>query len=134
MIYLDANVFLYALLGNDAKSEACVSILSEVTSGKVDAGTSSLTWDEFLHGLKKKIGREKAIEESKSFLHMPHLVLFKVDREILQKAQYLVETYLLDPRDSIHAATALVHGATEILSDDSDFDTVTELKRRALHT
>lgn len=34
------------------------------------------------------------------------------------------------PRDAIHAATTLLHGASELISEDADFDKVDGLRRR----
>ena len=51
------------------------------------------------------------------------------NKSILFKAQQLIEEYNLKPRDAIHAATALVNGINEIISDDSDFDKIKEIRR-----
>ncbi len=45
------------------------------------------------------------------------------------KAQKLVEKYKIKPRDAIHSATSLSLNINEIISEDSDFDKVEELKR-----
>lgn len=129
MIYLDANIFLYVLTGNPQQSSSCLSILKQVTEGTLDGCTSYLTWDEVLYALMREIGRINAIEESRKFLTMPHLSFIDVDYSIISKAQELIEMYKVDPRDAIHAATAILNGCTEIVSDDKDFDVVKELKR-----
>ena len=129
MIYLDANIFIYPITGTGTKSEACIEILDKVFNGEQEAGTSVLTWDEFQYSLWKTIGKEKAIEESSIFLKSPNLKFFKVDSEIIQKAQKLSEEYNLKPRDAIHTASMIVNGIKEIISDDPDFDKVQEIKR-----
>ena len=129
MIYLAANIFIYAVLNNDPKSKACLSILRKILKGEIEGGTSCLTWDEFQHALRRSLGREKAVEESDIFLLMSRLILFNVDRKVIEKAQSLTKEYSLGPRDAIHAATALLHNISELVSDDSDFDVVRELKR-----
>lgn len=130
MIYLDTNVFLYPHTGDDAASSACVAILEKAISGEMKAGTSVLTWDEFQHAIKKKFqDREKAVELSKDFLNIP-ITFFPADIKIIEKAQILAENYSIDPRDAIHAATAILNNCTEIISDDSDFDKVKEIKRK----
>lgn len=129
MIYLDANIFIHSLIGDDSKSKACSDILTKLISGDIFAGTSVLTWDEFFYALKREIGKEKTLEESKSFLSMPNLFFFNATNEIISKAQSLIERYSLDPRDAIHAATAIINKCDSIISDDSDFDKVKELKR-----
>ena len=130
MIYLDTNIFVYPHTGDDTKSSACVKILERAMSEEIKAGTSIITWDEFQHALKKKFhDRKKAVELSKDFLSMPNIKFFEANKEIIEKAQKLTEEYGINPRDAIHAATAIINGIKEIISDDPDFDKVKEIKR-----
>lgn len=130
MIYLDTNIFLYPHTGDDFVSGACIKILERAMTEKIQAGTSVITWDEFQYALKKKFqDKEKAIELSKDFLNMPNIVFFETNMKIIKKAQNLTELYNLQPRDAIHAATAILNNCKEIISDDPDFDKVKELKR-----
>lgn len=131
MIYIDTNIFLYPQTGANVLSEACASLLKKAARDEIDAGTSVLTWDEFHYALKKKLGKSAATEQSKLFLALPGILFFPATQQILTKAQELVELYHLDPRDAIHAATAILHGCKEIVSDDKDFDAVKGLKRVA---
>ncbi len=129
MNYLDANIFIYAVGSLDEKKEKCLKILNKVVGGEIEACTSFLTWDEFVHVVRKLWGREVATSEGKKFLQFPNLHFIKTDREVISKAQELISEYNLKPRDAIHAASALVKGVREIISDDSDFDKVKGLKR-----
>ncbi|PIN93209.1 hypothetical protein COU54_04035 [Candidatus Pacearchaeota archaeon CG10_big_fil_rev_8_21_14_0_10_31_24] len=132
MIYIDTNVFIYSLIGDDEISDFCVSVIKDIVNEKMSVCTSFLTWDEILYVLKKKIGREKALEETRAFINIPNLIFIPVDRAVISKAQNLSENYNLNPRDAIHAATAIINRCESILSDDSDFDKVKELKRKLL--
>ncbi len=44
----------------------------------------------------------------------------------------MAETYLLNPRDAIHCASAITKGLNVIVSDGADFDAVKEIKRIAI--
>ncbi|HLC86770.1 MAG TPA: type II toxin-antitoxin system VapC family toxin [Candidatus Nanoarchaeia archaeon] len=129
MNYLDANIFLYPILYSDKKANFCRDILLEVVKGKVAAATSILTWDEIVFTLKKLLGKEIAVNEGRKFLQMPNLSFIKVDEQIILNAQKLIEIYNLNPRDAIHAASALMNNCKEFVSDDSDFDKIKELRR-----
>ena len=129
MIYLDANIFVYPHTGIGKKSSACIALLEKVTKKELEGGTSVLTWNEVQHSLKRELGKEKGIEQSKILLTNPGLTWLKATKESVEKAQEIVEKYNLNPRDAIHAATALLNNIKEIASDDSDFDKVKELKR-----
>ena len=131
MIYLDTNIFLYPLLGNDSKSDLCLAILQKVAAGEIDAGTSALTWDEFYYTLIYKIGKERTHELSKDFLTTPNLIFFDATEEIINRSHELAQQFNLKPRDAIHAATAILNKCDSIVSDDKDFDSVKGLKRVA---
>lgn len=131
MMYLDANVFIYPHTGQGVKSDASIVLLAKVALGELEAGTSVLSWDEVQHALRRKIPKEQALEVSKNMLFMNNLLWFEADAALLEKAQFLTETCNLQPRDAIHAATAILNGCREIISDDPDFDRVKELKRVA---
>jgi uncharacterized protein len=129
MIYLDANIFIYALGNVDKKTQNCINILRKIVRNEVEAYTSVLTWDEFLYSIRKQVGKQKALDESSKFLNLPNLVFLDANNEVLLKAQELSEKYNLKPRDAIHAATAIKNKIPKIISDDSDFDKIKELKR-----
>ncbi len=127
--YLDTNVFIYPILYEDRKSKACGEILFKLIKNQFSGFTSFLTWDEFIYTLKKKKGSKIAIKEGEKFLRMPNLVFFKVDENTIFLAQKIMEKYNINPRDAIHAASALTHNIKKIISDDPDFDKIKEIKR-----
>ena len=129
MTYLDANVFIYAAINNDEKGDLCREILRKLAFKKIKGHTSFLTWDEIVYIIRKNKDKETAIKEGKNFLKFPNLSLLKIDEKIINKAQEIIENYNLKPRDAIHVATALVNGINEIISDDSDFDKIKDIKR-----
>ena len=75
---------------------------------------------------------EDAIASGEAFLNMPRLRLVDVDGNILARALVLMRKYRLDPRDSIHAASALTEGAELIISTDKHFDKIREIRRRGI--
>lgn len=129
MKYVDANIFILAIAGDNERKQRAENILTKIIRGDIEAFTSFLSWDEFVYIIKKHLGREISLKEGKKFLEFPYLEFIDVDRAVVSKAQELMELYFLGPRDAIHAATALVNGANEIISDDSDFDKIEEIKR-----
>ena len=128
-IYVDSNIFLNALLYDDKRAKKCKELLKEIGKKEKNGVTAILTWDEVVYVTKKFLGVEIGNSEGKKFLGLPNISLKKVDKEIIEKAQKIIETYNVGPRDAIHAATALVNNIKEIASDDSDFDKIKELKR-----
>ena len=129
MIYLDTNIFIYASIDESEIGKKCSEIISLHLNEKKDVATSCLTWDEVVYGIRKKVGKEMSIIQGKNLIEMQNLLWLDTNNLIISKAQELMEAYNLKPRDAIHAATAIVNGIKEIISDDSDFDKVKEIKR-----
>lgn len=135
MVYLDSNVFLYAILYDESsnpKSKMAVNILKGVEDGKIMGSTSLLTWDEVVWVVWRLVGYEYAIQTSASMLRMPNITFVGVDERIILRAHDLIERHKLRPRDAIHISTALVTGEREIVSDDADLDGVKDVKRTPL--
>lgn len=133
MIYIDSNVFIYPVINPESKKGAAAKdILLKLAKGEIEAVTSSLTWDELVWVIKKSLGFDVAILEGRRFLEFPNVKIISADANVLYYAQKLVETYRIAPRDSIHAATAIMKNTTELISDDDDFDIIKEIKRKPI--
>lgn len=132
MTYLDANIFIYAATNNGKEGDICRGILTKLVFKKIKGYASFLAWDEVVYAIRRGKDKEIAIKEGKNFLNFPNLVLLNVDRKVMNKAQELIDKYNLKPRDAIHAASAIINGINEIVSDDSDFDKIKEIKRISL--
>ena len=124
--YIDAGIFIQAILRDDSNSQ---KVLSKIIKKELNGVTSILSWDELVFILRKFIDNGTAIKEGGRFLIFPNLIFVDAKKEIILKAQKLIEEYNLKPRDAIHAATALYLNIDEIISEDADFDKIKELKR-----
>lgn len=133
--YLDANVFIFAAAieeSTEPKAAQAKRILQKIAEGQFPASTSVLTWDEIIWACRASMPLEEAVEKGEIVLNLPNLNAKDATVPILKKASELAIKCLLRPRDAIHAATAILHGEREIITDDSDFDKVKELKRVSL--
>jgi uncharacterized protein len=135
MPYLDSNVFIYPVIyqtESEPKAKKAKEILFDIETGKMKAYTSALTWDEVVWVVSKTMNRTEGIEQGKKLLNFPNLQFVAADGSILSRAQRLMEKRKINPRDAIHVASALEKKVTEIISDDSELDTIKEIKRRPL--
>lgn len=130
MAYVDANIFIFALTESSPERGRCLSVLDSMARGALDASTCSLTWDEVVYVAAKHGGAEAGRLAGQALLSIPNLRILSVDRAALFAAQELRERYGLSPRDSIHAACAVLAGEREFYSDDADFDKVKEFRRK----
>jgi len=132
MIYVDSNVFIYAVVADEKTEKKTLlskKILLKIAQGSLKAATSSLTWDEFVWVIRRIFGSEVAIIEGKKFLRFPNLKILSVDEKVIREAQKIVEKYRIKPRDAIHVACALKNGIKKVISDDPDLDRVEEIER-----
>ena len=133
MTYLDANVFIFAAANVDKKGEDCRTIMQKIKDGTInEAYTSTLTFDEIFWIVKKIKGKEKALDAAKNVLELENLNFIPAGLGVIWKAHELLKKYDINPRDAIHAASAISKNLNIILSDDKDFDKLTELKRKTL--
>jgi len=132
MLYIDSNVFIYAALNTEEIGEKARALLLKVQQGEEQASSSALTFDELVWAVKKYRTVEDAINAGEVFLNFPNLRLTLVNGELLASALNLIRKYRLDPRDSIHAATAILERAEAIVSTDTHFDKIKEIRRKPL--
>ena len=132
MIYIDSNIFIFAILDTEDHGEACRSLLSKIKTRQIEAATSSLTYDEVVREVKKHKGLDNAVYAGEYFLKMSNLFLFNATRETMLEANKLVKAHGLDPRDAIHAASCLLNNIKTIISEDPHFDKLDFLKRKPL--
>src|SRR3989338_8044801 len=124
MIYLDANVFVYAAINNGELGERSRNIIKKLLDNKVSAFTSVLTWDEVVWAIRKKVGVDISISEGEKLLKIDNLNWLQANEQIIFFSQKLMKIYHLKPRDAIHAASAIINKCESVISDDSDFDKV----------
>jgi len=132
MLYLDSNIFIYPAIyssSSEPKVEKAKEILSNIEFGKIEAYTSTLTWDEVVWVVSKVMGRTEGVNLGKKLLGFPNLKFIPTDSSIVSRAQKLMEKYKINPRDAIHIASALDKKIIEVVSDDSELEIIKETKR-----
>jgi len=132
VLYLDSNVFIYAALNTEDIGDRARALLRRVEQGEEKASSSALTFDELVWAVKKYRTLDDAIMAGEAFLNFKGLRLVPVDGGLLVLALGLIRNYELDPRDSIHAASATLSKAEAIVSTDERFDKVDGLHRKTL--
>ena len=134
MIYLDSNVFIFAVLSEDKKGEKAQEILTKVIQGKIEAYTSAITINEFTWVLLKE-GKDKdrTIKESLRLLEFANLHIIPLNEKIVQDSLELMKNLKnLKPRDAVHLASCFHKNIPTIVSDDSDFENIKGIKRISL--
>ena len=131
MLYLDANIFIYAALSTEELGEKAGALLQKIQRSEERAKTSALTFDEVYWSVKKH-DANLALEVCNALLNFPNLEIVQADRELALSALRLMKAYKFDPRDALHAATAIAEKVDFIVSTDAHFDRIPEIKRKKL--
>jgi predicted nucleic acid-binding protein len=131
-VYLDTNIFIYALEGYPAFRPILTTLFNALDRGELTAVTSELTLAEAL--VKPLLDRHA--ERQAAYLQVlqpsPSLHLAPVSREVLLAAARLrAETGLKLP-DAIHAATAQLTGCDQFLTNDARLTSLPGLAIRRL--
>ncbi|KCZ73503.1 putative nucleic acid-binding protein, contains PIN domain [Candidatus Methanoperedens nitroreducens] len=148
-IFVDTNIFVYALAKKHRHKRTCEALLSKINQGEIIGFTSSTVVNELFHTIliwevKLKYGdvdiirfiKERPDVISECYVAYGALddvfdssiVILPLTLEVLQHAKTLSKKYNLLFSDAIHAASCEIYGIKHIASNDRDFDRVDFLK------
>ncbi|MBI2799495.1 MAG: PIN domain-containing protein [Gammaproteobacteria bacterium] len=128
-LYLDANVWIYALEGYAAFAAPLAALFARIDAGELNAITSEFTLAEVL--VKPFADLNVALQQRyiETLKDRPSLRIVPVTREILISAARLRAQHpTLKMPDALHAATALESGAGVLVSNDTRFVAVPGLQ------
>lgn len=129
MVFIDSNIFMYAVGKNATHKTICQSLLSKVFTQEIKAATNVEVLQEILY-------RFNAIHKSQlGFDLFDHILasfetILPVTLDDMKEAKKIQQTTSIKPRDAIHAATMKNAGIKTILTYDRDFDKIHWIKRR----
>jgi predicted nucleic acid-binding protein len=126
-LFLDTNVLIYALGEAHPLRAPCRALVRSAGEHEVRLHLSVEAVQEFLHHRMRRVERETTVRDTRNLLDLCRLHPF--DEPVVRRSIELVSTTAIRGRDAVHAATALQHGFTEIVSTDPAFDGVPGLRR-----
>lgn len=127
-IYLDTNIWIYALEGFPAFIQELTALFQSIDQGNLEAITSELTLAEVL---VKPIQNGNVTQQDtykQAITSHSHLQVIPVQRDLLIDAAQLRVTAKLKLPDAIHAATALRSQCSTFLTNDVKFQSVPGLQ------
>ena len=128
-VFLDTNVFLYAIGKPHSLKAASQRVLERVGEGELDAVTNTEVVQEFLHVLIRKGERETGLKLASRTIELLGGLLPVTQTDISTACDLLGRYPALPPRDAIHEATMLNNGIFEIVTADGHFDEVQGIRR-----
>ena len=134
MKYLDTNVFVFPVLYDGEKSKRAREIVRSIFKRKEKCATSTLTLDEVLWAIITRTkDRDLAIDSCEDILSLKNLKILNVTSYDVKKAIWFMNKYQhLQPRDAIHLAVCNNSNIHTIITDDSDFEIIEEIRKEGL--
>lgn len=129
MIFVDANILMYAAGGQHPLRRPCRIVVDAIGSRSLEATTSVEVVQEIVHRYLA-IGRaDGGLELAEETMDLFAPVL-PITHALMRRVPDLARRYpALSARDVIHVATCIHEGIAEIISTDRGFDVVSEVRR-----
>ncbi len=128
-VFLDANVFIYAMGADETRRAACANLLLKVARAEIAATTSAEVIQEVLHVVGRRRGGAAAASAAESALGICEEVL-PVTADNMRRAAKLLRLHGgLSVRDAVQAAVMRGAGLHRIVSADRGFDDIAGLVR-----
>jgi predicted nucleic acid-binding protein len=127
--FIDANLIMYSLGGSHPLKAPCQNILQKIRSEEILAVTNTEVLQEILHRYFS-IGKSEMAEIAyTSMSRICHSVYPVTVAETDRALSLMKKNPTITSRDAIHAATMINRGIKQIISTDSHFDLIPEIKR-----
>jgi predicted nucleic acid-binding protein len=133
-VYLDTNIWIYALEGFAPFAATLTTLFARIDAGELVAVTSDLTLAEVL--VKPLHTRQAELQQVylDTLQSGQTLTMAPITRAVLIEAARLRAQHAsLKLPDAIHAATAMAHSAPTFISNDARFGAVSGLTAIVLH-
>ncbi len=127
-VYLDTNVFVYAVGGESPHREPCREVLRAVAQRRLAGETSAYALQELVRQRQRR-GDGEATKRAREAAAVCS-VLHPLDWEITSSAMDLMDRHSrLGIADALHVSTAIAKGITLVISADRDLDEVPGIER-----
>jgi predicted nucleic acid-binding protein len=126
-IGIDTNV-LISVFAQESLGEKVVPLIDAVANkGTHEFVASVLTFSECAVSPYRE-GNWAALDQVKLMFQMPNLVVYPMDEIVAEEAARVRGVYNLKMPDVIIVATAIIHGAEVLLTDDRSLGVVKEIR------
>lgn len=128
MKYVDSNIFIHNLIGDNRMGDVAERFLQDVAKGREIGVTSVHTMVEIYAFLKSKRLSEQKISDIIRQINEHGVILLAFEPEFLVKALPMVKNGW-KMGDAIHLNTMINNKITNIVTDDRHFDNSQDITR-----
>ena len=128
-VFLDTNIFLYAIGADGPHKEPCRKVLLAVGNGELDAVTSSEVLQEVLHVRSRRVNSKDGLRATRAAAAMVAEVLPVTGEDVLAACRILERHPQIAARDALHVGVMKANKIHMLVSVDKDFDAIKDIKR-----
>jgi len=129
-VFIDANIPMYAAGTVHPLKEPSQRVVMAVATGHLDAVTDAEVLQEILYRYLHIGEREKGFRVFDHFYRIMLGRILPIEDADVQQARFLAQQHPgLSPRDVIHLAVMKRYGVMEILTADTAFDKIEQVRR-----
>lgn len=128
--FIDVNIPMYAAGAPHPLREPSQRVIMAIATGHLDAVTDAEIFQEILYRYLHIGERNKGFQVFDHFYRLMAGRILPIDDADVQQARHLAERYAtLSPRDVIHLSVMRRHQLRDIITADTGFDTIEEIRR-----
>jgi predicted nucleic acid-binding protein len=127
-VYLDTNVFVYALEGFERFESTLRELFTEIQDGRIKAVTSELTLAEVLVKPLADNKPDVCAAYAAALQDSDGLEMAPITRDVLTEAAGIRAKSGIRLPDAIHVATAILNGCQTFLTNDRNIKEIPNLK------
>lgn len=127
--FIDTNIFLYSVGRDHPLKSASVTAIHHIRDGQITAVINTETIQEILYHFQSIKQLPIGIQLAKEAVSISSRILPVEEMDLSLAMELLEVNPKIQTRDAFHAATMIHNGIKEIISTDSHFDLIHEIKR-----
>lgn len=128
--FIDVNIPMYAAGAPHPLREPSQRVIMAIATGQLDAVTDAEVFQEILYRYLHIGEREKGFKVFDHFYRIMAGRILSIDDADVQQARNLAERYAtLSARDVIHLGVMRRHQLRDIITADTGFDAIEEIRR-----
>jgi uncharacterized protein len=128
VIVLDTTVLAYAVGADHPLREPCQRLVSSIADGDVIATTTIEVIQEFTHVRARRRDRKDAAELARDYIELLSPLLIVEESDLREGLRLFEESAGIGAFDAILAAAAHAAGADALVSADTGFSAITNIR------
>lgn len=128
MIVLDTTVLVYAVGADHPLRQPCQQLIRDISDGEILATTTIEVIQEFAHVRARRRNRKDAAEIARDYIELLSPLLIVEEPDLREGLRLFQEGAKIGAFDAVLAAAAHAAGAEALVSADSAFSTIPNVR------